>query len=234
MPSRKKAQGKARKAVKAEVEANQCCHGFDQSSQSDRWNEFIKAYELQYAIAAQSNRMVGKTYSETFDVVKVQFPDVFGNTAMLKSVCSYYLSNGTDMILKGRDNVGYNASHACFFEQFIAQYHEKTHQMNMSKVIELMGCDQHTNVKYIRQRIPCNCLDEKYKQVKSITKMGHCGNENCVSSDRVVERKKMLYCVNCRQINYCCRECQVADWPRHKPMCKEFSKMQAEFKSSKK
>ena len=92
--------------------------------------------------------------------------------------------------------------------------------------------NQHTNVKFIRERIPCKCLDEKYNQVKSIKKMGHCGSVNCISSNRVVERKTMLYCVNCRQINYCCRECQVADWSRHKPMCKQVSKMKDEFKSS--
>jgi len=28
------------------------------------------------------------------------------------------------------------------------------------------------DVKYLRKNIPCNCLDEKYKEVKSITKRG--------------------------------------------------------------
>ncbi len=232
MPSRKKAQGRARKAVKAEAEANQCFHGFDQLSQSDRCKEFIKSYELHYGTISLRTRMVGQTYAETLDVMKVHFPDVFGDALMLKNISSYYLSVGTNKILQGSNDVGYNASHACFFEQIIAQYHDKTRQMNMSKVIELMGTDQHTNVKFIRERIPCKCLDEKYNQVKSIKKMGHCGSVNCISSNRVVERKTMLYCVNCRQINYCCRECQVADWSRHKPMCKQVSKMKDEFKSS--
>ena len=233
MPSRKKAQGKARKAIKAEAEANQCFHGFDPLSQSDRCKEFIKSYELHHGTISLRTRMVGQTYAETFDVMKVHFPDVFGDALMLKNISSYYLSVGTNKILQGSSDEGYNASQACFFEQIIAQYHDKTRQiMNMSKVIELMGTDEHTNVKFIRERIPCNCLDEKYNQVKSIKKMGHCGSENCISSNRVVERKTMLYCVNCRQINYCCRECQVADWPRHKPMCKQVSKMKDEFKSS--
>lgn len=136
MPSRKKAQGRARKAVKAEAEANQCFHGFDQLSQSDRCKEFIKSYELHYGTISLRTRMVGQTYAETLDVMKVHFPDVFGGALMLKNISSYYLSVGTNKILQGSNDVGYNASHACFFEQIIAQYHDKTRQMNMSKVID--------------------------------------------------------------------------------------------------
>ena len=234
MPSRKKAQGKARKAAKAEVKANRCFHGFDQLSQSERCKEFIKAFDLKFAltIALSSNRMVGATYTETWEAIQQEFPDALVDDVILKNASSYYLSKGTDLILQG-SIVEPNTSHACFFEQIIAQLHEKSRPANMSKVIELMGTDQHTAVKFIRERIPCNCLDEKYKQVKSIKKMGHCGNENCISSDRNVERKTMVYCANCRMINYCSRECQVADWSRHKPRCKEASKMKADFKSSK-
>jgi hypothetical protein len=138
MPSRKKAQGKARKAIKAEAEANQCFHGFDPLSQSDRCKEFIKSYELHHGTISLRTRMVGQTYAETLDVMKVPFHDVFGDAAMLKNVSSYYLSAGTNKILQGSSDEGYNASQACFFEQIIAQYHDKTRQiMNMSKVIEL-------------------------------------------------------------------------------------------------
>ena len=233
MPSRKKAQGKARKAAKAEVEASRCFHGFDQLSQSDRCKEFIKAFDLKYALTiAMGERMVGTTYTETWNAIQQEFPDALIDDAILKNASSHYLRIATDSVLQGR-MVEPNTSHACFFEQIIAQCHEKSRPANMSKVLELMGTDQHTSVKFIRERIPCNCLDEKCKQVKSITKMGHCGNGNCISSTRDVERKTMVYCANCRRINNCCRECQVADWPRHKPLCKEASKMKAEFKASK-
>ena len=233
MPSRKKAQGKARKAAKAEVEANRCFHGFDQLSQSDRCKEFIKAFDLKYALTiAMGNRMVGHTYSETWNAIQQQFPEVLIDDTILKNASSHYLRIATDSILQGK-MAEPNTSHACFFEEINAEVHKKSRPMNMSKVIEMMGIDQHTSVKFVRERIPCNCLDEKYKQVKSIKKMGHCGNENCTSSDRNVERKTMVYCANCRMINYCCRECQVADWSRHKPLCKEFSKKKADFKASK-
>jgi hypothetical protein len=77
------------------------------------------------------------------------------------------------------------------------------------------------DVKYLRKNIPCNCLDEKYKEVKSITKMGVCRNPQCQVPDGRVERSKMLYCTRCCVVNYCCRECQEAAWPVHKEFCDE-------------
>lgn len=43
-----------------------------------------------------------------------------------------------------------------------------------SRLYELNNADEHTLVEYFATRIPCSCLDEKYEQVKSITKTGIC------------------------------------------------------------
>eukprot|EP00986_Skeletonema_menzelii_P008685 scaffold3767_cov116-Skeletonema_menzelii.AAC.10 len=43
-------------------------------------------------------------------------------------------------------------------------------------------CDEHTIVSFFRKRVPCKCLDKKYNEVKSIVKMGLCGNPSCALS----------------------------------------------------
>jgi hypothetical protein len=99
----------------------------------------------------------------------------------------------------------------------------------------LWSADEHTLVKYLRKNIPCKCLDEKYKEVKSITKMGVCFNSQCSIPDRMVERKSMLYCTRCRQVNYCSAECQKAAWPEHKELCnKIMAEDKADFNSQNK
>jgi hypothetical protein len=75
------------------------------------------------------------------------------------------------------------------------------------------------------------CLDEKYKEVKSITKMGVCCNPKCSLPGRKVERKGMLHCIRCRLHYYCSRECQEADWPVHKKLCDTYVDRQEELEA---
>ena len=151
----------------------------------------------------------------------------------MELLVSSLLSTATQYILDGEpiDSARTAASLGCYFEETWIKHllSEKKHGMNQAKVIELRNGDEHTFVKYLRSRIPCKCLDEKYKDVKSITKMGICFNPQCPHVDRermvpaMVERKGMVYCTNCCVANYCTRECQEAAWPDHKEECDKWS-----------
>ena len=119
---------------------------------------------------------------------------------------------------------------ACYFEELIAVDVEKTKALiNWTKIIELDEADDHTLIKYYRKRIPCSCLDEKYKEVKSVKKMGWCCNPNC--SVRKIERRKMFCCTQCGEVNYCSIECQKEDWKDHRGWCVEFAEVKAAFNS---
>eukprot|EP00984_Skeletonema_dohrnii_P022585 scaffold11693_cov116-Skeletonema_dohrnii-CCMP3373.AAC.2 len=115
------------------------------------------------------------------------------------------------------------------FEQRVAVGFDRSRAAyNMPKLCELLmadtDTDHHTLVSFFRKRINCSCLDELYKKVKSIPKIGLCYNPNC-KHGRVVTRSKTKCCSQCRGANYCSRRCQAAHWPRHKNVCIETATM---------
>mmetsp|Transcript_8640 Transcript_8640/g.12390 ORF Transcript_8640/g.12390 Transcript_8640/m.12390 type:complete len:146 (+) Transcript_8640:1871-2308(+) len=87
---------------------------------------------------------------------------------------------------------------------------------NFAKIKELYSADIHTLVGFQRKRIPCSCVDEKYKEVKSIPKIGLCCNPGCPLPGGMTERSLTMCCSRCREANYCSRECQVAAWQDHR------------------
>ena len=147
-------------------------------------------------------------------------------------ILSLFLAFGAKHILNGEidDKAHTNASIAFFFEEMIAiRCHKTQATFNHAKMLELLHCDEHTLVKYLKKSIPCKCLDEKYKEVKSITKMGVCSYPKCSLPGGKVERKGMLHCLRCRKDFFCSRECQEADWPMHKKLCNKYVDEQAEI-----
>lgn len=136
----------------------------------------------------------------------------------MKLVVSYFLCNATHHVLQGDfDRARYFAVTASSFEIFASYRRGEKVNLNATtaKMLELGKCDDdHTLVKYLRRRIPCSCLDEVYKEVKSITRTGV-----CFTCESVVERSKMSSCARCGNANYCSRVCQKADWPNHKDEC---------------
>lgn len=166
-----------------------------------------------------------------------KYPGVWNDSTKVGRILSNFLAKGTKHIIDEGccDNARACASVAVYFEQYMAiLFHTKTQLKNVAKIIEMRHCDEHTLVSYFRNRVPCKCLDKKYKEVKSITKMGMCFNPECTLPNGKVERKGMLHCIRCRQENYCSRECQVARWPAHKEACKRFVDRQAAFEAQQK
>ena len=164
---------------------------------------------------------------------KEEYAEVWNGAGKMKLIVSYFLSLGTEHATEGNMWAARVYAHyACFFEEYIASELNNTQaSMNRAKMVELLyASDDHTLISYLKHRIPCTCLNDLYKQVKSTKKMGLCFNEDCCYPDRMVERDAMLNCTRCRSANYCSRECQVADWPRHKKMlCDEVAKAIASF-----
>ena len=258
MPSRKKAKGKARKAAKeakakeeesravGEVAASQrleaqlhqlvissdvapqkCEHRLIHLSAGEEkiCLEFINVYLT--AVALHASEGLLKAGCATKD----KYAAVYSSSSKLETVVSMLLASGTQSILDERNDIAQRyASLAFSFEGLMAC--AKRQDFNLSKAIELENADDHTLVSYYRKRIPCACLDEKYKEVKSVKKMGLCWNETCSLSERMVERSKMFSCTRCGEANYCSVECQKAAWKIHKPLCGTTAEVKAVINSS--
>ena len=162
---------------------------------------------------------------------KDKFADVWNDSTKMEIAMSYFLFNGTRNILEGSNDV---ASDCAVFARYIEQrtavsLHQTQAVENFSKVNEIYKSDVHTLVKFFRKRIPCSCLDKKYDEVKSITKMGLCYNPECSTPNGKVERSKTMYCSRCRCVTYCSPECQKANWKLHKAACDKKAAIKAKF-----
>lgn len=254
MASRKKAQGKARKAAKEakaeEVAASQsqlgakkliCNHGFRPELYPSMriCGEFVDAFIDAYreSIRADAKRDMITALNAARQATK-KYVSVLGDVSKLEWIMSYFVAKGTRQILGtqqgGVDMVHNFAMLANHFEQTIAVIKGNQLEIIPTKLAELLNGDMKTVIKYLRKQIPCNCLDEKYEEVKSITKMGYCCNPECALPGRTVERKTMLYCTLCGEANYCSPDCQKVHWPTHKDGCRNYAEGKAKLDPKKK
>jgi hypothetical protein len=226
-----------KEALDAEA-ANRCGHGYVRTEDyliiEDFANTFLSGHDS-IRLHKMTLLSVAKRFTAASKASTQKYPKVWNDSSKLKQVISSFIAIGTQNVLEGDINGARSyASLARYFEEYIALYLHKTKAaFDVTKVIELSSADEHTLVKYLKKRIPCSCLDEKYKEVKAITKMGVCCNPQCHVPDRMVERSKMLYCTRCRNANYCSRECQEAAWPIHKELCDKYIRARAELDSRK-
>ena len=260
MPSRKKAKGKARKAAKEakakeeesravgavnqqqnglieaqmhrlainDIMHQKCRHGLAPSSADDQkiCDEFIDAIFT----AFRSQKTVAEGFGAAIAATTDKYADVY--SSKLDTVISILLCNGTQCILDGNSRrAQLYACIACFCEDVMAFNVNKHAAPCCAMTIELESADDRTLVSYYRKRIPCACLDEKYKEVKSLKKMGLCCNPSCSHPRRRVERSKMFYCTRCGGANYCSVECQKKHWKKHREHCDVVVTMNAAFDS---
>ena len=205
----------------------ECWHGLVPSSDDVKiCEDFINAYIAAFFSVEQ----VGLAFITAYRATKVEYADVYDSK--MDTVISIFLSNGTQRILNGDCGPAQlYAAIAGFFEDTEAVYLRKSQSTpNVSKAFDFCDADDHTLVSFYRKRIPCSCLDKKYKEVKSVKKMGQCYNPGCSHPGRKVERSKMFTCTRCGVANYCSFECQRADWKRHKHSCGNIAEMKAAFK----
>jgi len=216
-----------------------CLHGAGPLSFQGICHEFVTAFRQEFIDAAKKIGDLSTCLIKAEDATKDEFAKVWKDSAKMETTISRFVSEGAQHILEGEyDDAREKAAFARYLEQHIAMVLKQIQaKMNWVKIEDLwrtsdtMSGDVHTLVKFFRKRIPCKCLDEKYEQVKSITKMGMCYNSECPIPCGYVERSKTLYCSRCRNVTYCSRECQKACWTTHKSYCDEDAAEIAEFEA---
>lgn len=192
-------------------------------------NEFTNAYNE--SVKAGEKDMINLLNAGTAATVE-KFASVWNHAELVGYVSSCYVAQAVQYMLDGNDRIaGGIACVAYFLEESIATCIEKTQPaVKWLQVLEVSHVDLHTLVEFLRKRIPCKCLDEKYEEVRSIPRMGICTNLECTLPGRKAERSEMFYCGRCRFVCYCSTECQKMDWrASHKKECKELAREKAEF-----
>jgi len=77
-------------------------------------------------------------------------------------------------------------------------------------------------IKLIAREIPCDCMEEKRIEAKSMEKATMC------SCCRKEFSKEMLHCLGCDCVQYCSKKCSKKDWPTHKAHCRKISDLHSE------
>ncbi len=173
-----------------------CRHGFEVQVDSEklRIEDFMKTFDDEYRVRAHSGENDMVSCFRAGMEATWERSDVWKNPAMLRKIISCNVAFGTDQLLLQNDNdadeVARSASYyAYFFEQYVEVRFEKSRPVeNWQQILELHYADEHTLVSFFRKRIPCKCLDKKYKEVKSVIKMGLCCNPTCSLPGRTVPR----------------------------------------------
>ena len=192
---------------------------------------FVEEFHSIFIDAERYDRSIPKCLVYAKNSTMDEFAEKWNDSAELEKAMSFFWFAGTQLCLKG----DYNDSRCCatiarFFDQYIAVVLKQTQAVyNWIKIEDTYCADLHTLVKFFWKRIPCSCLDDKYEEVKQITKMGFCYNPKCSIPNGESERSKTKCCSRCRRVTYCSRECQEADWSRHKSICGDYAAVIAEF-----
>ena len=180
-------------------------HGLSLFPPGDYLDNFTEAF-LEAFYDRSKEGVFANSCNAAFDITKERYPDVWNDSTKLKTVISFFSYNGMQSFLEEgiSDQSRSWAVFAFFFENYIAVILKRSQaDFKSSKINDLRNAaDEHTLVSFYRKRISCSCLDEKYKEVKSIAKMCRCFNADCKLPDRQVERSSTRCCSQCRVAIY--------------------------------
>ena len=218
---------------------NHCLHGM--FLELDRCSEFMNVFDSAWmkhrmqVNLGSGGKSLGRCFQLGIDATRDDFADVLKDVTKLDKVLSWYSGFAAEKLLNN-DDCNTEAHHLACIAYFLEEYKAclltdpPKANFNYARLHELLHSDDHTLVSFVRNRIPCRCLEDKYNQVKPMPKMGRCCNIECALPDRI--KAEMFLCTACRMTYYCSKKCQKADWPQHKEACKFHEKEEADLKAA--
>ena len=231
MPSRKRAQGKQRKAKAKTAQQQaatssstvvvrektwgklarrgQCNHGFvaEIPASGHPVSSFLDEYEHRFGSAANMMKFLEETHE--------QHKQIWDNEGHRKMTVSILLSMGANSILRG-DKVDFARSLALgtlLFERYDGDF-ESAFVSAIPALRDISGCGERDVVRFYKKRLGCSCLKDKYAQSKLQPKYGM-----CIHCKKTFERASLMLCDRCKTTQYCSAKCQRADWKKHKEIC---------------
>jgi len=169
------------------------------------------------------------------DGIKLAFEkhiEVLKDTAMRKMVMDILLSIGTNFILRE----GVYDARAMTGPIILLEHYDGENTLipamssSTEKIGYMGGVAEKDTIHFYRKRISCSCLKKRYSQVKKCQERG----AECFRCKKMTNRETLKACSRCKYAQYCSKECQVADWPSHKAICKQMCDVHKFTKKSKK
>ena len=118
-----------------------------------------------------------------------KYPRIWSNSERLDWIVSVLIAIGTELVLQYGDDMAITRqviSQSEALRQYqIMVLHRIQPKIYCARIDDLVYADVRRIVSYTKKRIPCSCLDAKYKEVKSFTKTGMC--RNCEEGEHRVE-----------------------------------------------
>eukprot|EP00956_Cyclotella_meneghiniana_P035628 scaffold116609_cov39-Cyclotella_meneghiniana.AAC.3 len=239
MPSRKKKQGRGRKAKQAEIRSSNPYHDSNSSNcdhlDPDRnWlqrdfeaaNKLRIKFESKYKAFFAGRKadfirsvlaLIDFVYDEYFHFSEGG-KEIF-KQLMLAAGTKYCISEAKQKDLT-KENVIPRLFHFVRLMHTIEVRDNHGGALSDSIMDEIRNLANDTvspreTIRFFHRRNSCDCLKELYYKLKENTaRMSLC--YNCLES---VDIRKMSQCSQCKLVNYCSYECAVAHYPKHKPFC---------------
>ena len=242
MTSRKRNKGKDRKAKKAELEAEKV--ESERAHARQVWQEFARGLDgcggvitlcnhgaltipddknhpvVSFLDTLFVNMLLKsmKTSPNLHDTVQ-KHADVWNNVSQRKMTMNILLRVGTNAQLLVKEMMPGDV--ALYLSHVIAALENynggdiDSHfnsRIVATKIRDLHFGTKRDMLKFYRKRVGCSCLRKIHLEArKTIPKVGKCYHCRVVK-----ERAVMMVCSRCRIDQYCSRECQISDWPRHR------------------
>eukprot|EP00956_Cyclotella_meneghiniana_P009255 scaffold12701_cov40-Cyclotella_meneghiniana.AAC.4 len=236
MPSRKKAQGKARKAKQAaEAESNPsngCDHIGEPNWSCDDYDaaSLLNGYRCQcdeLARGDDENFITEGIYNVahfTYDKYQQLSDDgkkffrrgllAAGTTCCVDAAKKNDLTKVTTATFTAMTIVA--MINAIEIRDKYSGPYDRNHLLQLQvSMNDITHCPRQT-IRFFHRRNHCDCLQEIYYKLKETTNK----TASCFSCRKVVAIKQLSRCHHCDVAQYCSYDCALAHWPKHKVYCK--------------
>ena len=174
---------------------------------------FVRTYKNESTLSDAFNAAVDATHDDYVNIWQ-------DSVQIEKIISYFLARGARNILRGNINDAGIDAMYACYFEEeVVTRLNNSAHQLSSSshshhsqrfnysrsdsgettnsfgshhsrRIAELRHADEHILINFFRRRIPCSCLDERYRQIRS-----------------KVKRSTMLYCAHCYEPYYCSHEC---------------------------
>jgi len=138
-----------------------CNHGLDMNEMGMACVPFVQKWLQGYNEAIDKVGNMEVSFKITQAHTNEDADAVWGSSESIDWLVSYFLMTATKQYLNGNiDMAGVDASYADFFNQHKAVVLDKTKpKIDWHEVVRIHNADRPTLAAFLRERIPCTCLD---------------------------------------------------------------------------